>query len=232
MNRKGEIMTESARKQNLPRPGWPAAVLLLLSLLLWGCGSPPMMVHKYMLEYPAPAVKAATPLQDAIKVEKFSVAQAFNTTAMVYKCEACASETYNYSRWRVNPGYLVADYLLRDLRDARLFLAVLPPDSPTKGRFLLEGGLEEIQELDQADSWKAALALNITLLDTQEEEITRRVILQKTYRTEEPLTEKTPAGLARAMSRAQEQLSARIIADVYQAAQKAEQKSAARAKNK
>jgi uncharacterized lipoprotein YmbA len=221
-------MTESAPKRHFLLP----AALILLSSLLWGCGSSPMLVHKYLLEYPAPTVKAAAPLKDAIKLEKFSVAQAFNTTAMVYQGEACTSETYNYSRWRVNPGYLVTDYLLRDLRHARLFLAVLPADSPSQSRFILEGGVEEIQELDQTDSWKAALALNITLLDTQEEEITRRVLLQKTYRTAEPLAEKTPGGLAQAMSRALEQLSSRIITDVYQAAQKAEQKSAVKAREK
>jgi uncharacterized lipoprotein YmbA len=223
-------MTKTAPKNYALLNFAPAAVVLLSALLLWGCGSPPVLVHKYMLEYPSPAVRTAAPLPDAVKVEKFSVAQAYNTTAMVYKNNPYARDTYNYSRWQVNPGYLAADFLLRDLRNARLFQAVLPPDSPSKSRFILEGGVEEMQELDQADSWKAALALNITLLDTQQEEITRRVILQKTYRTEEPLAEKTPAGLAQAMSRAMEQLSVRIITDAYQAAQKAEHKSAAKAK--
>ena len=47
------------------------------------------------------------------------MAQAYNTTAMVYQPSAFKQETYNYHRWRVNPGYLVTDYLARDLRDVR-----------------------------------------------------------------------------------------------------------------
>ena len=154
---------------------------LLIFLLLWcGCGKPPMLVQKYLLDYPAPPVKAA-PLADSLKVEPFAVAQAFNTTAMVYRTSPYKSETYNYSRWRVNPGYLVADYLIRDLRNSRLFKAVLATDSPTKARFALEGGVEEMQEVDQGEIWQASLALNITLLDTSENEITKRVVFQKKY---------------------------------------------------
>ena len=106
-------------------PSLVTIVCLLISLLLWcGCGKPPMLVQKYLLDYPAPPVKAA-PLADSLKVEPFAVAQAFNTTAMVYRTIPYKSETYNYSRWRVNPGYLVADYLTRDLRNSRIFKAVL-----------------------------------------------------------------------------------------------------------
>ena len=130
------------------------------------------------------------------------------------------AENYNYSRWRVNPGYLVADYLTRDLRDSRLFKAVLSADSPSKARFSLEGGVQEIQELDQGEVWQASLALNITLVDTNENEITKRVLFQKNYQATETMTEKTPAGLAQAMSRALAQLSPQIITEVYQAAKK------------
>ncbi|MFI5330887.1 MAG: ABC-type transport auxiliary lipoprotein family protein [Desulfobaccales bacterium] len=192
---------------------------LIVFLLIWcGCGKPPMLVQKYLLEYPAPVVQKAAPLGDSLKVEQFAVAQAFNTTAMVYRTSPYTVENYNYSRWRVNPGYLVADYLTRDLRDSRLFKAVLPADSPSKARFSLEGGVQEIQELDQGAIWQASLALNLTLVDTSENEITKRVLFQKNYQATETMTEKTPAGLARAISQALAQLSPRIITDVYQAA--------------
>jgi hypothetical protein len=44
------------------------------------------------------------------------------------------------------------------------------------------------------------------------------VVFQKNYRVLEPLPEKTPQGLAQGMSRAMEQVSARIITDTYEAA--------------
>ncbi|MBM4273659.1 MAG: hypothetical protein FJ134_04235 [Deltaproteobacteria bacterium] len=202
--------------------GLPAnsyAVFLLLFLLA-GCGHPPTLVHRYILEYPSPVIPASPQFGEVIKVELFSVAQAFNSPAMVYQPNPFKSDTYHYHRWRVNPGNMVTDYLLRDLRNSGLFKAALPAGSAGKSRFLLEGGVEEIQEIDEPDGWKAALALNITLLDLSRPELTERVVFQKNYRALEPLTEKTPQGLVQGMSRAMQQLSAQIITDIYQAAAK------------
>ena len=217
-------MTRPAPLKNVIVPR-VSTVCLLMILLLWcGCGQPPMLVQKYLLEYPPPMVEKTTPLNDSLKVEQFAVAQAFNTTAMVYRTSPYKAENYHYSCWRVNPGYLVADYLTRDLRDSHLFKAVLSSDSSSQARFALEGGVQEIQELDQGEAWQASLALSITLLDTSENEITRRVLFQKNYQATEAMTEKTPAGLAEAMSRALAQLSQKIITEVYQAAKQVSSK--------
>jgi ABC-type uncharacterized transport system auxiliary subunit len=177
-----------------------------------------MLVNQYILEYPAPVTGGKAKLPAAVKVELFSVAQAFNTNAMIYQPRPFQSQSYNYSRWRANPGYLVADFLIRDLREAGLFKAVFGPDSSGEHRFKIEGGVAEFQEVDAADGWKASLALTVTLLDTTQEELPQRVVFQKNYRVLEPLPEKTPQGLAQGMSRAMEQISAQIIHDTYEAA--------------
>jgi cholesterol transport system auxiliary component len=189
----------------------------LLVACLAGCGKPPMLVNQYILEYPAPVVggKAKTP--EALKVELFSVDQAFNTTSMVYQPQAFQSQVYNYSRWRANPGNLVTDFLIRDLRESGLFKAVFGPQGSGKHRFKLEGGVAEFQELDAADGWQASLALTVTLLDTQQEELPQRVVFQKNYRFLAPMPEKTPQGLAQGMSQAMAQASAKIIQDTYEA---------------
>jgi len=208
-----------------PRPGrltirpWRLALLAaLLVACLGGCGKPPMLVNQYILEYPAPLVGGKAKIPAAVKVELFSVAQAFNTNAMVYQPQPFQSQVYNYSRWRANPGNLVTDFLIRDLRESGHFKAVFGPDSGDKYRFKLEGGVAEFQELDASDGWQASLALTVTLLDTQQEELPQRVVFQKNYRVLSPLPEKTPQGLAQGMSRAMEQVSARIINDTYEAA--------------
>jgi ABC-type uncharacterized transport system auxiliary subunit len=200
------------------RPWLLLSLAVLLVTCLSGCGKPPMLVNQYILEYPAPVTGRQGKLPAAVKVELFSVAQIFNTNAMVYQPQPFQSQSYNYSRWRANPGYLVTDYLIRDLRESGLFKAVFGPDSSGKHRFKLEGGVAEFQELDAADGWKASLALTVTLLDTTQEELPQRVVFQKNYRVLEPMVEKTPQGLAQAMSRAMEQVSARIINDTYDAA--------------
>jgi cholesterol transport system auxiliary component len=194
------------------------AGLLAAAFLLAGCGKPPVMVHKYLLEYPPPEAPRRAQVPEGLRVELFAVAQAFNSPAMAYRSESYRSETYRYHRWRVNPGNLVTDFLLRDLRQTGLFKGVFGYDSTARPRFVLEGAVEEFQEVDEAEAWRAALALNITLLDTSKEEITQRVVFQKNYRASEPLTDKTPPGLADAMSRAMQKVSQAVIQDVYQAA--------------
>lgn len=190
---------------------------LLLALLLSGCGQTPPLIHQYVFEYAPLLSPASAKIAEAIKVKRFAVAQAFDTTAMVYRPEPLRAQTYTLNRWRVNPGSMVTDYLARDLRRAGLFEAVFSHDDMGQSRFILEGGVEEIQELDEPDGWKAALALTVTLLDTSQDEITKRVIFQKSYRTTELLIAKTPQGLAEAMSRAMQGLSQKIVTDVYQA---------------
>jgi ABC-type uncharacterized transport system auxiliary subunit len=195
-------------------------LLVLLVAGLAGCGKPPMLVNQFILEYPAPMVGGKAKLPAALKVDLFSVAQAYNANAMVYQPRPYQSQVYNYSRWRANPGYLVTDFLIRDLRASGLFTAVFGPDSSGKHRFTLEGGVAEFQELDAPETWQASLALTVTLLDTQKEELPQRVVFQKNYRALAPLPEKTPQGLAQGMSRAMEQVSAQIITDIREAARR------------
>ncbi len=199
---------------------WRSARLyaLFLALFLYGCGQPPALIHQYVFEYAPPASPASAKIDAALTVKRFAVAQAFNSTAMVYQPAPLKTATYNYNRWRVNPGYLVSDYLARDLRNAGLFKAVFSRTGAAPSRFVLEGGVEEIQELNDADGWKASLALTVALLDTSRDEVPQRLMFQKAYRTTEAMTTKDPQGLAGAMSRAMQRLSQGIISDVYQAA--------------
>jgi len=199
--------------------GKTAAALWLLALtaalVLAACGKPPNLINHYVLDYPAPMVGRLSPLDTDIKVELFSVDEAINRVDMVYKENTYKTGVYQYNRWRTDPGYLVTDYLTRDLRDARLFKGVFAYDRSGRARFHLEGGVADFQENDMPGPWQAVLSLNVTLLDTDKENVAERVIFQRTYSTQETMPARSPQGLAEAMSAAMEKLSQRIIADVY-----------------
>jgi ABC-type uncharacterized transport system auxiliary subunit len=197
-----------------------SGLVLLLALVLAGCGQSPALIQQYVFEYAPPAAPASAKIDATLAVKRFAVAQAFNSTAMVYQPAPLKTATYNYNRWRVNPGYLVSDYLARDLRQAGFFKAVFSQSDAAQSRFVLEGGVEEIQELDEADGWKAAMALTVTLLDTSRDEVPQRLMFQKAYRTTEAMTTKDPQGLAEAMSRAMQRLSQEIITEVHAAVRK------------
>lgn len=190
------------------------SLALLLSACIGGKNSTPT-VAQYTLEYSTCPVEGLSRLDHLIKVERFSVARNFNSPAMVYRPEPFRLAVYNYHRWRVNPGDMVTDCLIRDLRNAGIFRAVLSCEDAGDARFLLQGGVEEFLEMDDKDGWKAALGLNVTLLDMTRREVTKRIVFQKSYRMMEPIEEQTPRGLARGMSGAMAGLSKRLIKDIY-----------------
>jgi ABC-type uncharacterized transport system auxiliary subunit len=195
-------------------------VLVLLCIcIMSGCFSrnkAPYLVEQYTVDYPPPSAAGLSALDTSIGIARFSVAHSFNTRAMVYKQDPYRVSTHNYSRWRVNPGDMVSDYLLRDFRAAAVFGPVFSSHDTEKTRFVLEGGIDEFAEIADAGGHQAVLSLTITLLDEKERELTKKVLFQKKYRFTEPFTEGTPQGYARAMSTAVSRFSGELMREVYE----------------
>jgi ABC-type uncharacterized transport system auxiliary subunit len=193
-------------------------VIIVLCLITAGCGKPPTVTNRYLLEYPSPVLGSKTSLKESIRVELFATAQTINSTAMIYLPRPYEIKSYVYNRWQVDPSHMVTDYLLRDLRNSGLFQGVFGYQQSGVARFKVEGAVQQFAEVDDPDGWKAVLALTVTLLDLNQDEATRRVIWQKNYHQEEYLPSQTANGLAQGMSRAMEVVSAKVISDLYQAA--------------
>ncbi len=197
-------------------------ILYLLSafVVLMGCGGgkSAYVVKQFLPEYAPPALTGLPKIDEAIRVERFSTAQAIAGTAMVYRPSPFEMSTYSRERWRVTPGDMVTDFLLRDLRASGSFKAVLGYEDPGEGRFVLAGTVAEFLETDGGRGPAARLAVDVTLLDTTRREITQRVVFQKTYAVEEAMAEKSARTLAEAMSRAMQKFSAALLADVHRAA--------------
>jgi ABC-type uncharacterized transport system auxiliary subunit len=212
------------------RPGVKGLIQVLVGLLLLllpGClgSQAPTMIRQWVLEYDTPAISGCSPLPAVIELERFSTAWAFNSQEMVYQPQAQERGVYPYNRWRKNPGDMVGDLLVRDLRRSGLFKAVLSPSQAGGARFRLEGGVERFLEMDQAQGWRAELRLVLTLMDLNQKNLPDRVILQKEYQADAPIQPKGAAGLARAMSRALAQVSGQALADICQSAGKALEKT-------
>jgi ABC-type uncharacterized transport system auxiliary subunit len=191
--------------------------LLVALALVPACGGSPALINRFILDYPPPVTGRPAPLDAALRVELFAADEIINRPEMVYRVNPYKTGVYQYNRWRTTPGFLVTDFLIRDLRQSGRFKAVFSYDRSDQARFRLEGGVVEFQENNLPGPWQAALTLNITLLDTDQENIAARVMFQRTYQAQEPMAVKTPQGLAEAMSAALQKLSGRIIEDVYRA---------------
>jgi cholesterol transport system auxiliary component len=205
-------------KDNRLWPNLGLPILLLVSMTGCSLGAKPSyMVNQYTLEYPSPTLKEITSINELIKVEQFSVAQTYNTSAMIYKEGPNLRNVDAYNRWRTKPGEMATEYLIRDLRKSGLFRAVMSCSDVEDTRYLLEGQVGEFLDASEKDGRKAVLSLNVTFLDLKKRDTTDKVIFQRDYKMVEPYTEKTPAGFAQGMSRAMEKISRQIILDLQNA---------------
>lgn len=199
----------------------PNLVLPLLSMvLITSCSlgaKPSYLVNQYTLEYPSPILKELTSINELVRVEQFSVAQTFNTSAMIYKEGPNLRNVDLYNRWRTKPGEMTTEYLVRDLRNSGLFRGVFSYSDREETRYLLEGQVDEFLEVSEKDGRKAVLGLNVTFLDLKQRDTAEKVIFQRDYKVAEPYTERTSAALAQGMSRAMEKISRQIILDLQNA---------------
>lgn len=204
------------------------AMAAAIAFLLSGCfggGQPGRLTEQYAFDY-APAVQQGfTMLPETITVERFGAAQLYNSTAMVYQEGPNQRDQYLYHRWRVNPADLVSDYLLRDLRSANLFQGVFHYRSNGSSRYLLAGDVEEFLEYIDKEDHRAIVSLNVNLLDTARPGLPDRILFQKNYRIAEPIDEKSPAGLAKGMSRAVAKVSRLLLSDIFNVVQAAREKA-------
>ncbi len=196
-------------------------LLYLLSALIvitaCGGGRSTYVVRQYLPDYAPPADTGQHRSEEAIRVEPFNTAQAYNSTSMFYRPAPFELSAYSRERWRVPPGEMVTDYLLRDLRHSGGFRAVLGYDDAGDGRYGLNGTVVEFLEVDGSDGPKALLSVDATLLDNTQREIAKRVVFQKTYTSAEPMKDKSAMSMAEAMSRALRKFSGELAADIYRA---------------
>ena len=195
------------------------ALLALLTGLASGCASsqPPVMTRYWTLEYPAPSFEGLQSLPAELRMNRFGAAHGYTGRDMVYSPSHLERGTYPYHYWLASPSDLLGDLLARDIRASRLFQAVRQSDELGPSRFALEGGVQEFLELNRESGWKARLVLHVMVLDQSAKDESKRVVLQRSYRMEEPIAQKGAYGLAQAMSRAAARTSRRLIIDLHQA---------------
>jgi ABC-type uncharacterized transport system auxiliary subunit len=167
-------------------------------------------MDQYTLDYAPAAVTAGQPVEELIRVERFAVAPAFNSTSMVIRKGQYRFETYDYSRWRVNPADMVTGFALRDITRAGIFKGTYSWYDSDLSRYILEGYVDEFCE----SSGKGLLSVRITLVDTKAQNPVEQVVFQKQYTHSAPMDDSSPDALAAALSAAMKEISARLSADI------------------
>jgi len=203
-------------------------LLFFLSfILIPGCvgtGKPQASVENYLIDYPAPIFEKYNKIDDTIRVNRFTIATAYNNTNMIFRQDNYALDSFNYNRWAANPADMIGDNLLRDLQAAGIFRAAFSRYVVDEGRYIVQGGIEEFYLRRSILSNIAIISLEISLKDTKQRETAKRILFQKKYHQEEPLNDQSPRGYCQAMSQAMQKVAPQIINDIYQGIKTAENK--------
>lgn len=197
------------------------AVALLVFFAVSGCvpnlKQPSPKIQFYSLEYQGPGgTPGREPLPVVIRIERFSVAPAYNNSSIIYRDRQYQQNAYVYHKWRVNPGDLVTYFLERDIRGSGMFKAIFSPGSGAAHSHILQGTVDEFLEWDEDSGWEARLAISITLLAADEPDVSKRVLFQQRFETRKPCRAKEPSALAAAMSEAMAEVSGQAIEAMYQ----------------
>jgi ABC-type uncharacterized transport system auxiliary subunit len=195
-------------------------IIIIAAFLITGCagsGKPQYEVENYILSYPAPSWDKPGKLNTSVKFNRFSIAAAYNSANMVFRKDSYSLDSFNYSRWAVNPADMIADSLLRDIRESGFFQAVFSRYETDEGRFVITGGVEEFFLRMGKNDKTAIIGISVLLKDTQEKEIGKSILFQKKYVREEPLQESSPNGYCQAASQAMRVISEQITNDIYAA---------------
>jgi ABC-type uncharacterized transport system auxiliary subunit len=210
-----------SKKQGLRKPfsNW-CFMLIVLSLIIIGCagsGKPKYEIESYLLNYSAPSWDKPYKLNTSVKLNRFSIASAYNSANMIFRKDSYSLDNFNYSRWAVNPADMIADSLLRDMRESGFFRAVFSRHDMDEGRFLISGGIEEFYLRMEKGDKTAVIRISVSLKDTREKETGKSILFQKKYIREEPLQESSPRGYCQAASQAMRIISEQITNDIYTA---------------
>ncbi len=193
-------------------------VMMALSFMITGCagsGKPQYEVEKYLLSYASPSWDKFDKLNISIKFNRFSIAAAYNSDNMIFRDNTYSFDYFNYSRWAVNPADMIADGLVRDMRDSGLFRAVFSRYETQDGQFIISGSIDEFYLREDRSNKTALISIIISLQDTRERETGKRMMFQKKYTREERLLESSPRGYCQAASEAMRVISEQITKDIY-----------------
>ncbi len=193
-------------------------IIFLAGILLCGClttQTPLPRIDYYILEYEPPVINLPGKLPCILRMERFQVAPLYNSTNIIYSENKFIRNAYNYHKWRSNPGDMITSSLIRDFRAAGLCNAVFMQGIPAHYSHVLQGVLDEFYEKDETNSRQAILTVAVTLINKNESDISKSILMQKQYHVSETCSSKSPVALADAMSRAMSKISGLIIQDIY-----------------
>jgi ABC-type uncharacterized transport system auxiliary subunit len=164
------------------------------------CGSLPQ-THFYRLS-PATFSTARQPIAGALAIATLEAEAVYTDDGMVYRTSPTKLDYYGYHRWTSPPAVQLTDYLRDAFERTGLFRQVEGEPS-TVTQALLSGRVSSFDEVDVMQTqWVGRVELQLQLQDPA----SGLMFWSKRYVETEPIAQRSPEGLAVALSAAMQRI--------------------------
>jgi ABC-type uncharacterized transport system auxiliary subunit len=172
------------------------SALLILAMLVAGCGAA-RPVKYYVLDMnPAPASTASAQIPVTLLVGRLVASQLYHDDRLVYGSGPVQLGTYEYDRWAEPAADMVQNMLVTILRRQGQFRAVSKVTSNVRGEYVVRGHLFAMYGEDQPEL-VARFTLQLELYDPS----TRTMVWSQIYTHDEPVQGKTVPDIVIAMDK-------------------------------
>lgn len=194
---------------------WSVMLVLALTVgALSACGGSTPEIKHYRLELEPQRKNAQAGDQPVLGIEQFTTDAAYDEPQIVYRSTPYELNYYYYHRWASNPGLLVTDALRRGYAQTGRFESV-STGQVVGSDVILSGHISAIEEVDVSEEkWLGRVVVEMRLRHGQ----TGDLLWTKVFEEQERLTERSPAGLAKAVSTALTRVVEKSAGDIAQAA--------------
>jgi ABC-type uncharacterized transport system auxiliary subunit len=170
--------------------------LLMLAILMAGCGAA-RPVKYYVLDVnPAPANSASAQIPVTLLVGRLAASHLYHDDRLVYGSGPVQLGTYDYDRWAEAPADMVQDMLVTTLRSSGQYRSVSKVTSNVRGEYVVRGHLYAMYGVDQPEL-VARFTLQLELYDPN----SRTTVWSQIYTHDEPVAAKTVPAIVEAMDK-------------------------------
>ena len=170
--------------------------LLMLTILMAGCGAARPIKYYVLDVNPAPANSPSAQIPVTLLVGRFAASHLYHDDRLVYGSGPVQLGTYEYDRWAEPAADMVQDMLVTVLRSSGQFRSVSKVTSSVRGEYVVRGHLYAMYGVDQPEL-VARFSLQLELFDPT----TRTTVWSQIYTHDEPVAAKTVPAIVEAMDK-------------------------------
>ncbi len=189
--------------------------LIVLAIILSGCGVDPHSRHYYILDATRRAAPAKTEGEIILEVQRFTTDSTFASKKLVYRKTEFEYESDFYDEFFVSPAAMLTEKSRNWLAQSGLFARVLDPGSYTKPTHTLHANITALY-VDVRDKKSPAAVIQMRVFLTPQQPAEKLIILAETYNASVDVESNTAEAFVQGFNRCLEQILTDLENDLQQ----------------